>query len=105
MHRLHALKRPFFLLAGLLLVCGVLALLGPWMLRTMNPTHLAVAEDIIRQIWWPATGVRVLVYALLAWGIYPAWVRMRGAAWDAAWAARSAISGSRAASRWPTRAA
>lgn len=86
MHRLRALKRPFFLLAGLLLACGVIAMLGPWMLRTMNPTHLAVAEDVITQIWWPATVVRLLVYALLAWGIYPAWVRMRGAAWEAAWA-------------------
>lgn len=87
MPRLPTLTRLLFFLVGLLLACGAIAFLGPRLLHTMNPAHLAVAEDVIGQIWWPATVIRLLVYALLAWGVYPAWVRMRYAAWEAAWVA------------------
>ena len=85
MPRLPTLTRLLFFLVGLLLACGAIAFLGPRLLHTMNPAHLAAAEDVIGQIWWPATGLRLLVYALLAWGVYPAWVQMRYAAWEATW--------------------
>ena len=84
MPRLPTLTRLLFFLVGLLLACGAIAFLGPRLLHTMNPAHLAAAEDVIGQIWWPATVLRLLVYALLAWGVYPAWVQMRRAAWESA---------------------
>ena len=96
MPRLPTLTRLLFFLVGLLLACGAIAFLGPRLLHTMNPAHLAVAEDVIGQIWWPATVVRLLVYVLLALGVYPAWVRMRRAAWESAqssWAATEMVEG------------
>ncbi len=63
------------LAVGLLL--GALAAavaLGPWVVKTMTPDRLAAADDLLDRIWWPATTLRLAVYALLAWGVYPVWV-------------------------------
>ena len=75
--RWRILSRRALTLVGILMACVVIAYLGPIVLRKMAPPHLAVAEGVIERIWWPATALRGVVYAVLAWGVYPAWVRMR----------------------------
>lgn len=67
-------RKTLLLLVLLVLLIGM-ALLAMLAVRTMTPTRLAVADDVIARIWWPATAIRILAYALLAWGLYPVWVR------------------------------
>lgn len=66
----RALGTVLLLLAAL----AVAAALGPAVVTTMTPDRLSAADDLIARIWWPATALRVAVYVLLAWGVYPLWV-------------------------------
>jgi len=80
----RAIGRGTGRLLALMAVVVVLALAMPEIVRMMTPTRLAVAHTVIAQIWWPATALRLLVYALLAWGVYPVWVQARLGAVEAA---------------------
>ena len=73
--------------AAVLLLAALAAAvaLGPWVVKTMTPDRLAAADDLLDRIWWPATALRLAVYALLAWGAYPAWVRERAGESVAGW--------------------
>lgn len=64
------------LVTAVLLLAALIAIayLGPRLVRTLTPDRLAAVDDLLAAIWWPATGLRLAVYALLAWGVYPAWV-------------------------------
>ena len=73
--RWRVIGRKTLLLLVLLILLVGMALLAMLAVRTMTPTRLAVADDVIARIWWPATVIRMLAYALLAWGLYPVWVR------------------------------
>ena len=61
----------------LLLGLGAVGVFGPWVVNVITPTRLADTGQLIDQIWWPATGLRVAVYVVLAWGVYPLWVEGR----------------------------
>lgn len=63
--------------ALLLALLAAVSALGPRVARTVTPDRLAAAQDLIDHIWWPAGALRLAVYILLAWVIYPAWVRER----------------------------
>ncbi len=63
----------FGVMVGVALV-GI-AYLGPYLVDTLTPARLATTQTFIEQIWWPATGLRLAVYVVLAFGVYPAWVR------------------------------
>ncbi|RUQ34906.1 MAG: hypothetical protein EKK71_14820 [Candidatus Competibacteraceae bacterium] len=73
--RWRVIGRKTLLLLVLLILLVGMALLAMLAVRTMTLTRLAVADDVIARIWWPATTIRMLAYALLAWGLYPIWVR------------------------------
>lgn len=81
----RAIGRGTGRLLALMAVVVILALAMPEIVRMMTPTRLAVAHTVIAQIWWPATALRLLVYALLAWGFIRSGSRRVWARWRPPW--------------------
>ena len=81
----RAIGRGTGRLLALMAVVVVLALAMPEIVRMMTPTRLAVAHTVIAQIWWPATALRLLVHALLAWGFIRSGSARACARWRPPW--------------------
>jgi hypothetical protein len=64
------------LLAAAVLAAGIGA---PRLALTLAPARLADANALLDALWWPLAGARFLVYAGLAWIVFPARVRARAA--------------------------
>lgn len=63
--------------ALVLMALAAVAVLGPMLLKALTPDRLAATNTLIDRIWWPATGLRCAVYVVLAFVVYPLWVRGR----------------------------
>lgn len=59
------------------LVVSALALAAAVLVKTLPAADWRGVHPVIERIWWPATALRVAVYALLAAVVYPRWVNHR----------------------------
>lgn len=66
--------RKMGIVAGVIVALAGVAFLAPRLLQTVNTSHLNTLQSLTDSIWWPATVVRIGVYAVLGWLVYPAWV-------------------------------
>ncbi len=56
------------------LVVSALALSASVLVKTLPAEQLSGMHLLIERIWWPATAIRIVIYALLAAVVYPRWV-------------------------------
>ena len=66
-------------LSLVLIVAALLAvaLLAPTLWQTVSPERVAGVDSLVDRIWWPTTAMRVMVYAGLAFLVFPWVVRQR----------------------------
>lgn len=56
------------------LVVSALALSAAVLVQTLPAEQFSGIHPLIERIWWPATAIRIAIYALLAAVVYPRWV-------------------------------
>lgn len=69
--------RVVCIVIGLVALAVTLVLVGSTLYRALTPSRLAGMDRLIEAIWWPATALRCMVYAGLAWWVFPRWAERR----------------------------
>jgi len=71
------MRKTLLSVALLLAALALVALLAPPFLQTVPPERVAGVGSFVDRIWWPATAVRLGVYAGLAGLVFPWLVHQR----------------------------
>ncbi len=74
---MHRSLRIVMMMVLLLAALVVLGLVGSMIKQIITPDNVHGMDQFIDRIWWPASAGRLVIYALLAWLVFPLVVRRR----------------------------